>query len=82
MKRWILCLSGFVWRSWMDRKPRLCGFTRGQVPSWAHVIAIKGLSEQRGPSVLKRPGYFMRAHAHNENANKNMASPIELRTRV
>lgn len=66
----------------MGRQPRLCGFTRGHVPSRAHVIAIKGLSEQRGPSALKRPGYFMRAHAHKENANKNMASPTELRTRV
>lgn len=66
----------------MGRQPRLCGFMRGQVPSRAHVIAIKRLSEQRGPIALKRPGYFMRAHAHKDNANKNMASPIELRTRV
>lgn len=59
----------------MGRQPRLCGFTRGQVPSRADVMAIKELSEQPGLSVLNRPGRFMRVHACTDDANKNMASP-------
>lgn len=69
----ILYLSGFVWRSCLGRQPRLCGFTRGQVPSQADVMAIKGQSEQPGLSMSNRPGRFMRLNTCTDDANKNTA---------